>query len=409
MIRAVSQRYRAAYSGLPREVWLLSVVLFINRSGMMVLPFLTLYLTENLQMGYAAAGRMLSVYGIGSIIGAYLGGRLSERFGAIRVQTLSMFLSVPLYLVVPYCSSWQQILIALFILAIVCEAVRPANATAIAQFTTKSQRTRAFALQRLAANLGFSIGPAMGGFIADYSFTLLFVIDALTTFTAACVLIYFFKMRRYETVVEEEQSLSNGHSPIKNLRFVIFLILMTITFGIFMQFLVTYPLYLQDHLGLSKKYIGRLYAVNTIMIVLFEMVLVDYTKRWPLLRIVGWGCGLVCIGFGMLPFGSSFSYCVLAMAIATIGEMLSFPGSAAYVANLSPKGYEGRYMGWYATTHSAAWILSPTIGAAVYAMNPNAFWLLAISMTVPMLLVFRWLEGTDKKYVTMASEEGKWE
>ncbi|MCG8451329.1 MAG: MFS transporter [Pirellulales bacterium] len=393
MIRTASRRYLAAYRGLPRNVWLLALVLFVNRSGMMVFPFLALYLTNELEFSDASAGWMMSVYGIGSIGGAYLGGRLSESFGALRVQTVCMFLAVPLFLLAPLWDSWPQIAASLFVLALANEAVRPANNTAIARVTDNDTRPRAFALQRLASNLGFSIGPALGGHIAKVHYALLFVVDALTTLLAALALLYFFRMRRHENPANEQQPVTTGKSPLSDRRFVLFLALMLATYIVFMQFLVTYPLYLHDHFGLEEHQIGYLFAVNTLTIVLFEMVLVDYARRWSLVRLIGWGSFLACLGFGMLPFGSSTAYCVLAMIVVTIGEMLSFPSSTAYVARLSPPGNEGRYMGWATLIHSLAWVVAPTLGATIYGINPEAVWYGALAVGVVVLAGFRFLSS----------------
>ena len=195
MLHAFLTRYRAAYAGLPREVWLLSLVLFVNRAGTMVMPFLTLYLTSQRGMSEAAAGRMLSLYGVGGICGAYLGGRLCERIGAMRLQTIGLFLAAPCYFLVGQWQSWPGIAASILALSVLNEAIRPANATALTKLTTAANRTRAFSLQRLAANLGFSFGPAIGGFLAEFDFQLLFIVDALSTFFAAAALFCFFRLQ----------------------------------------------------------------------------------------------------------------------------------------------------------------------------------------------------------------------
>src|SRR5688572_29748277 len=125
MLHAMISRYRTAYAGLPREVWWLALVLFVNRSGAMVLPFLTLYLTRKLEFSEALAGWMVSVYGIGAVCGAYLGGRLSERFGAIRFQTVCMFLAAPGFVFIPLWQTWPAIAANLFAVSLIAEAVRP--------------------------------------------------------------------------------------------------------------------------------------------------------------------------------------------------------------------------------------------------------------------------------------------
>ncbi len=146
----------------------------------MVLPFFTLYLTSELGYQEATAGRMLSVYGLGSVFGAYLGGRLMPVIGAIRLQIVALLLSVPQFLIVPTTSSTWAIAVSVFLLAFCCDAVRPANATALTHFAPAEWRFRAFGLQRTALKLGVSFGPAIGGVLATISFVWLFVVDAGT-------------------------------------------------------------------------------------------------------------------------------------------------------------------------------------------------------------------------------------
>jgi predicted MFS family arabinose efflux permease len=378
MFAAVLTRYRTAYAGLPREVWLLSLVLFVNRSGTMVIPFLTLYLTSQLGMSEAAAGRMISVYGVGAICGAYLSGRFSERVGALRLQTVCMFLAAPLYLLVGVWNTWPGIAASLFALSIVNEAVRPANATSITKLTTAATRTRAFSLQRLAANLGFSIGPVVGGLLARVNFTWLFVIDGLTTLVAAAALLHFFRMKRIDGTVSHSTPIAAPASPLADRTFIAFLALTLVSMMVFMQYNTTYPLYLRDHFGLNEAQTGLLYAVNTSLIVTLEMLLISAIKQWRLMRTIALGTCIFCLGFGMLPFGQGAAYAVLAMAVVTLGEMLSFAQSSTFVANRARPGAEGAYIGWYTVIHALAWVLGPGLGAAIYQYNPDRLWHVAI-------------------------------
>src|SRR5690606_35570949 len=105
-----------------------------------------------------------------------------------------------------------------------------------------------------------------------------------------------------------------------------------------------------------------------------EMLLVNYVKRWPLTRTIGWGSFLLCAGFGILPLGNTVMFCILCMLVFTVGEMLSLPLAAGYVANRSPVGGEGRYMGWYTFVFAVGSVLGPLIGAFAYEFHPDAVW-----------------------------------
>lgn len=394
MLHATYRRYQSAYSGLPREVWLMALVVFVNRCGSMVLPFLTLYMTSQLGIDERAAGAMISVYGLGAVVGAGLGGKLVDIVGAIRMQTVCMLLAAPIFIAIRFCTDWWSLALAIGSLSLVVEAVRPANAAAITKLTTEKNRLKGFALQRLAGNLGFSFGPAIGGVLATIDFKWLFYVDAATLFAAGLMLLFFFRMVRLpgESKVERKAS-GPSRSPLRDRRFVAFLLLFLLSEIVFFQFLATYPLYLRDHFQLSKPQTGALFAVNTTLVVLFEMVLVDLLgglskRRWPSVRLIGYGCFLSCIGFGMLPFGTSGAYAVLAMVVVTIGEMISVPLASGFVAERSAAGSEGRYMGWYTLTISAAFVLGPALGAALYDIQPELIWYVSLGVSLLVLAGF---------------------
>lgn len=405
MLQFTLQRYRSAYGGLPREAWLLAIVMFVNRAGTMVLPFMTLYLTSQLGMSEALAGRLLSVYGLGAVCGAYAGGRLAARWGAIRVQTTCMLLTVPGFALLPWAQSWQAMAALLFGLSLVNEAVRPANAAAVTQFTSPEKRMRAFALQRLAGNLGFSCGPALGGVLAEIDFGLLFAVDALTSLAAAVALATFFPWRRVGGAAEVDRESAIHVSPLRDGPFVAFLLLMLLSMMVFNQFGSTYPLFLRDHFGMDKPSIGLMFAVNTTVIVLVEMLLLDAIKHWPVVRTIGWGCFLSCVGWGVLPFGTTTAFAVAAMLIVTVGEMLSFAMSAGFVANRSRAGGESAYLGWYMVMFATASVIGPGVGGALYQRDPNAVWYAALGVGAAVLVGFLLLAARLRESGAAAANE----
>ncbi len=431
VLSKIVRTYRNAYSGLPREVWLISSALFINRLGTMVLPFLMLYLTRELGFAEGAAGRLLSLYGCGAIVGTYLGGKLTDRVGAIRLQVFLLLGSVPLFLVIPFCQTWFSVGFSLFCLSVVSEGVRPANSTAVAQLAPADLQTRAFALQRMALNLGFSVGPVIGGLLTMVSFAWLFVVDASTTFLCAVALICFFgvgRSKKTNVKIDDGKKVGSGKreqlelsgkmtkavSPWRDSKFLLFLSLLLFASVAFFQFQSTYPLYLQDHYGLSNLGIGFVFAANTALIILAEMILVEYVKRWRLLVLIGWGCFFSCFGFGVLPFGETFLFAIFAMMIVTLGEMLSMPLSSGWVAQRSRNAQQGAYMGLYSTTYSIAFLIAPAIGGAIYETNsfhfagyvwggPEVVWYLSLLVGLLVLIGFYRLDRFDRRQPAIRS------
>ena len=173
---------------LPREAWLLSLVVLINHAGSMVVFFLPLYLTGDKGFSVMTAGRIISVWGFGSLIGSYAGGGLSDRWGPKPVQRMSLLLGGIGYILLGYLDSLAAIVALTFVLAVVANAFRPANVTAFSELCAGETQARGFALMRLAVNLGFSVGPALGGILAMHGYRYLFWANGLTSLAAAAVL-----------------------------------------------------------------------------------------------------------------------------------------------------------------------------------------------------------------------------
>ena len=405
MGRSIFNAYRDAYRGLPREIWLLSFALLINRCGSMVLAFLTLYLTEKIGFTVFEAGAIFAIYGLGSIAGSYAGGRLIKHVGAIRIQILSLAIAAPLFCIVPEFESFQSIALAIFSLSFFVESVRPANNVAVMQFTTPELRTQAYGLQRMAVNLGMSIGPAAGGLLADYNFDYLFYVDGATTLLGAIVLACFFGLSRISDKAgdsqKQEQALSGVGSPWGDPKFMLFLLLLLGVAMVFFQFHATYPKYLKDHYQMTKPMIGYLFAVNTIIIVIVEMLLLNEVKRFNLLRTIGWGGFLACFGFAILPCSKLILFAVVSMYIITLGEMLIFPLATTFTAQQSEGRDAGSYMSWYAMTYSITAVIAPLIGTAIYSLHPDAIWWCSGGVGIVALIGFYWLGAQRKKSTEM--------
>ena len=382
MVRSIAQAYRDAYGGLSIEIWILSLALLINRCGSMVLAFLTIYLVEQLGFSPFQAGMLFSLHGFGSLVGSYLGGRLVKPLGAVRTQIVGLLLSAPLMMIMPLFTQWWSIGITIFLYSMFSQSVRPANSVAVSQFTPPDLLTRAFGLLRMAGNLGFSIGPVIGGLLVAYGYPWLFIVDGITTGVGGMILIQYFGFRKYskrdsaaKMQKAAEQTVVAGGSPMRDKSYIAFLALMLLSSLIFFQFFVTYPKYLKDFYALDEFRIGLLFAVNTVIIVVFEMLLLEKVRKFSLLRTLGWGCLLSCIGFAMLPLGSTFWFCVLAMCVVTVGEMFMFPVGSGFVAQRSLGRDRGMYMSGYSMNYSLAAIIAPLFGTAVYELNPHWLWL----------------------------------
>ncbi|HYH47838.1 MAG TPA: MFS transporter [Thermoanaerobaculia bacterium] len=399
MLRNVLRAYRDAFSGHGPAVWRLAIATLVNRSGTMVLPFLILFFTEERGFTAGEAGRMLALYGVGGLLGAFLGGWLCDRMAPRRVMIASLVLTGAGFLVLGYLEARWALAVTIFLVSLVGEAFRPANAAALAAASTPENRGRSFALNRLAVNVGMSFGPAVGGLLAQRDYGWLFLADGLTCLAAAGLLAAGPGLARAATAAVV--TAASPRSPWRDGPFLVLLLLMTALGAVFFQTAGTFPLTLHELHGFSEAGIGLMLAVNTVVIVLFEMVLVHATRRIDPLLLVAVGSFFFCLGFGLLPLGSGFAWVAFTVVVWTVGEMLSMSAGSAVVANRAGSGSLGRYMGLYVLSFSAAQVIAPVAGTWVYErFGPDTLWYVCGALGVPIALGFAalapaWRRGAE--------------
>lgn len=375
MIRRILNHYRASYSGIPRKIWLLCLVIFVNRSGHMVLFFMMLYLTKDLNFTVTLAGELISMYGLGALIGSYAGGWLSDKAGPLRIQKLSLIMNGIGFILLDFFYTPFMIGVLLFANAVVGEAFRPASTTALAAFAPPELRSRVFALGRLAVNLGISIGPTVGGILALYNYSYLFWADGLTCLLAAFVLFYSFPGLKRFAETPKQPAADKGVSPFKDRIYIFFVFIMLILSITFFQLFNTWPLYMTESYNLAENMIGYLFALNAVLIILFEMPLIHRLEKINPLHIIAPGFLFIFAGFAMLPLGNTFLYASLTVIVWTTGEILVFPLTTTFIANRAPDSVRGQYLGMYSLTFSLAFVIAPKAGTYIYGRwSPEHLW-----------------------------------
>jgi predicted MFS family arabinose efflux permease len=377
MFRSIAATYREAFSGLSRSVWLLSIATLINRSGTMVLPFLALFLTEKRGFSVTQAGQTLALYGLGAMGASYLGGWLCDRVDPLRVMKWSLALTGVCFLVIAHLQSRLAISAMVVVLSFVGEIFRPANLSALAAASDPGERGRSFALMRLAVNLGMTLGPTIGGFLALRDYGWLFVADGTTCLLAAGLLQIAFPGTTPRTAPRsaEGRARAAAASPWRDLPVLGILGLMFLLNTVTFQLNGTYPLTLRDLYGFSEARIGLALAVNTILIVLFEMVLVHSLSRRDPLKVSGVGAFLFCGGLALMPLGRGFGFIAFTVVVWTMGEMLVFPIVSSAIADRAPEESRGAYMGLLNLSFASAFVVAPLVGTWVYQnLGPETLW-----------------------------------
>ncbi len=377
----------ASLRALPRAAWILFLGVFLNRFGTFIIPFLSLYLKRK-GFGLMDAGIAIGSYGAGTLVACFLGGYLADHIGRRKTITLSMFSGAVTMLLLWRADSWWGIVLLTGLNGLCAEAYRPASTALLADLVPNGQRVIAFTTYRIALNAGWMFGPATAGFVATHSFGPLFVGDALSS--------ALFGMVAWVALPHGVRSTKNEagwgaalRSIGSNGRFLQYLAATAFITWIFYQISSTYGLFI-DQLGYSPFVYGALISFNGLVVASLELIVSNFTRRFPPQRAIAVGYLLVGIGFGLNLLGTGIPWLAFAMLILTFGEMCSLPIGVAYIADLAPANMRGRYMGAYGFTWSLTLIFGPALGMHLFAKSAAALWIACAFSGVIAAIIIGW-------------------
>ncbi len=329
----------------------------------MVVPFMTMYLTQHYGVSIGKAGLVMSLFGLGAVTGALIGGKLVDSIGYYYVQITALIGGGTMFIVLGLMHSYVSICITTFVLAIMNESFRPANTVAIAHYSKEQNRTRSYSLNRLAINLGWAVGGALGGILASFNYSLLFWVDGITNLVAALLLyITLSPGRNIETEKRiREKNIEVKNSVYKDRVYMIFIFLIFVFALCFFQLFTTIPVFFKEKLHLSVFFIGMVMALNGLIIAAFEMITIFMLEgRRPSLHYISSGVILVAISFLILniPQYNAALIALTSMVFLTFGEILAMPFMNAWWISRTLKNNRGQY----AALFTVAWASAQTVG-----------------------------------------------
>ena len=366
MLRTAAKRYVNNFKGFSREIWILTIVTFINRAGTMVLPFLSKYLKEDLHYSYNEVGWIMVSFGVGSMAGSWLGGKLSDKIGFYKVMVFSLFTSGLMFFIIQYIESFWGLCIGMFSIMVIADMFRPAMFVSLGAYAKPENRTRALTLVRLAVNLGFAAGPALGGLIImSIGYKGLFWADGASCIVSIVIFALLVKEKKKSPYTDKEHPGEVlTHSVFKDRPFWVFLFVSFVTAMIFFQIFTALPLYHHEQYGLTELQTGLLMTLNGLLIFFLEMPIVSIFERKKVnkLKIILWGSLLMAMSYYILLYNGWAGILIISILFITIGEMFAFPFSNSFAMGRAPKGHEGRYMALYTMSFSLAHIVSSKLG-----------------------------------------------
>lgn len=402
MTMRIINLYRDSFAGLNINSWLLALVQLVNRAGTMVVPFMSMYMTQHIGVSITKAGLVMTCFGLGSIVGAYFGGKLTDRIGFYNLMLFSLVAGGCSYILISFCENYYLICLATFLASVINESFRPASMAAISAYSNPDTLTRSGSLVRLSVNLGWAFGAAIGGWIASHNYQLLFYVDGITNILAGVLI--FYKLPRLEVKpksVNDPQIKSVNQSAFKD-RFYLYFILLTCLFGLcFFQIFTTLPIYLKTELFLSESQIGWVLGINGLFIAAFEMVAVYSLENIRRLRLIAIGTFITGLSFVIFNVVSmeAFPLGILSSAIISVGEILAMPFMLVFFMKRSNPSNIGQYASLYTIAYSVAHICGSFSGSAIADhFGFETLWWLVGGLTTLIALAFLYLDKIESHY-----------
>ena len=380
------KKIKSIYHEYPRTFWLIMLGMFIDQlGGALIFPFFGLYITYKYNVGMTEVGVMFSIMAVSSLVGSLIGGALTDKFGRKIMILFGLVISAASTLLLAFAPSLDFIYLAGLVVGLFGNMAGPAHQAMVTDVLPDDKRIDGFGILRVIANLAVAIGPAIGGFLAARSYTMLFIIDVILSTITAIIILAFVPETKPETPKgadgkpQREQSLGEtlaGYAKVfKDSTFMVYMLASIFMVLAYQQMNTTLPVYLRDVHGLPDSGYGLLLSLNASMVVIFQFWITRRIKKFAPMKIMAWGMVIYAVGFSMYGFVSAFWLFIVAMVIITIAEMLVSPTGQAIVAKLSPEDMRGRYVAIFGFSWTLPTAVGPLLaGLVMDNYDPNWVW-----------------------------------
>ena len=393
---------------LPPAVRLLIAGALVNRIGGFIVPFLAIVLRREFRLSPSEVGLLLTCYGAGSLVSVLVGGVVADRLGRRLAMMASLFGGGGLACLMGLAPSIRIFIPLLVLFGFVADLYRPAASSVIGDLLAPAQRAVGFAALRTAINLGFAVGMAVGGVLADWSWRVMFFADGVTTLLYGLIIYFFVPETRPSSPTAAAVRPPSGPSPWRD-PVCIQLAIASFCFALAFHTNVTaLPLTITVTAGYPAPIYGCLVGLNGLLIVLFEISATEALRRFRRLRVAALGMALIAVGYGITGFVLSWAWFLLTVVLWTAGEILSSPQKLAFIADWSPPESRGRYLGLIQATWSLATAVNPILFLPLYArLGDRAFWPLVALVALPGGLVLLHLDRVaDRPELLRGAEPG---
>jgi MFS family permease len=372
------------------NLWVLSAGWFVSALGFALsIPFISIYFNAELGLSITEVGIFFGVMAVVRSIFQGIGGELSDRTDRrkILIQSQGIRSVALMMMAVSIAMNWGfwPVSIFLTINSIFGAIFQPVANAMVSDILPQSKRLDGFAITRSASNLGWAVGPAMGGFLAHQSYSTLFIIASIVTAVSSMVFQFFLKSTPYEKSSNKFR-MSDLIAVKDDPNLATHLVLTFILFLVVAQLIAPFSVYAVQIVGLSEVQLGFLFGLNGLMVVVAQVPVTRLFSKTRLSTQLILGSLIYAVGYGIMGLVSTFSFFFLAIFIVTLGEITMSPPSLALASRMAPRGRMGRYMGLYGFVTAAGWSFGPLYGGVILDHlahdNPVAAWITISSLGI---------------------------
>ena len=408
------QRFRQTYNEYPPAFRTLMVATFVDNLGRFLLfPFFSLYITSRFNVGLKEVGILFAIFSVSSIVGSFIGGAITDKFGRKAMLLFGLVASAVSSLLMGIIDDLTVFYVLAGFVGLLSNAGGPAQQAMIADLLPEKQLAEGYGVQRVVFNISASVGPALGGLLANINFIWLFVFDAVSSLITAVIVYYVIPETKPEASEEEaDQSLAQtmgGYGKVFTDRpFMLYVVISIIVTIVYVQMNSTMPVFLFDQHSIPPAGYGTLLSMNALIVVFFQFWITRRVSGKAPLLMMALGTVFYAFGFGMFGFGSTFAFFVLAMIVITIGEMIIAPVGQALVARFSPEAMRGRYMAVFGFTWGISFAAGPLMAAYVTeGLGPNWVWYGGFIFAMLGVFGYLWMQSNQGQRLKEAEEAEK--
>jgi len=396
------------YRRFDTRIWIITAVGLLNVAGFSLsLPFLSLYLYQERGLPMAVVGTIILTSGLCSAVAQVFGGVFADRFGRRPLLISAAIIGTLLFITMAFLIAIEAPVWAIVIAYATGQSAmmitRPANQAMVVDISPKNQLAEAYGILRVGMNLGWAIGPAVGGHLLVFlPYPWLFGVTAMTSLIS-CGLIFFLVKESFAGATEQV-NVRTVFLAGKNRHFLKFTLLSVLVFLVMGQMISTLSVFTVDRVGFTTAQYGMLLTTNGIIVVILQYPVAVLAGRVAKYKALALGAMFYALGYLLFGWVGSFTLAVIAMIIVSMGEVTFSPVSLSVVGELSPQARRGRYMAFFGLSEGLGFSMASLLGGVLldsFHTEPLFIWgIIALLATAAMTGFLSW-GSTNRTTPTM--------